>query len=278
MKLECYGCSCKGPVRSQNEDAVLARECGDAGLFLVADGIGGHAHGEAVSGLIRDRYDQWWRDQFLPAHSTWTFPEAADRIKEELLSLNRDVIRQFGEKTAGSTIALLFLFRGKSLCLSAGDSRIYRIRWFRCQQLTRDDVYGGQELSEAGRRSSRTGKPSGTGSGSGFAQRRSGSGDEAGGTGQAARFRKQDVGKLMGAVGIRATLEFSLRTDAIRPFDQWFLCSDGVYRYIRPWGLWQDLALLGGLRPPAQTAGKIAAVVEQNGAKDNYSMIIVRQR
>ena len=65
-----------GLVRDANEDSYLTRVSERGGLFLVADGIGGMAHGEVVSGMLRDSYDRWWQDRFLPAERTMAFQTA----------------------------------------------------------------------------------------------------------------------------------------------------------------------------------------------------------
>ena len=141
MKLEYAGLSESGPVRPLNEDAVLMCASPDAGLFLVADGVGGRASGEVVSGRIRDAYRQWWQTAFLPSSGKLNFPDALREIQDTLLHVNRELVQQFGQMNAGSTLALLFLYRGNCACISAGDSRAYRIRGFGLKQITQDDAF-----------------------------------------------------------------------------------------------------------------------------------------
>lgn len=140
MRLTFFGCSETGLVRGANEDAVLMRSSDAGGLFLVADGIGGRAHGEAASALLRDRYAQWWQEQFLPEWSGMDLTTALNSLKSTLFQVNRQVVDRFGELTAGSTLALLFLFRGTCVYLSVGDSRIYHARGLSFQQVTSDDT------------------------------------------------------------------------------------------------------------------------------------------
>lgn len=141
MKLAFSGCCETGLVREINEDAVLMRASDAGGLFLVADGVGGQSHGEVVSGLLRDGYSRWWEEQFLPRWERMEFNAALDGLKSTLKQVNRRVVERFGELTAGSTLALLFLFRGTCVYLSVGDSRIYRARRLSVQQVTLDDTY-----------------------------------------------------------------------------------------------------------------------------------------
>lgn len=235
MKL-IFSCrSHTGLVRPANEDAVLTRASDRGGLFLVADGIGGKEHGEVVSGMLRDRYGQWWEERFLPSGARMGFRGAVSELRDVLLGVNREAVSRFGESTAGSTLALLFLLGDNCMYLSAGDSRIYRARRMSFRQITVDDV----------RRGPQEGAP----------QRPAG-------------------GALAGAVGIRASLEFTLATDEVQRGDRFFLCSDGVYRYADMRELGRRI-LFGRPKPEALAAG-LSQEIEDNGAGDNYSIIYLR--
>lgn len=237
MKLSYAGCSRRGSVRSINEDAYLMRVTDQAGLFLVADGIGGKAHGEVVSGMLRDGYAQWWNDRLTDLNRNLDFQSAIGEIKQVLFDVNRRVVTRFGEFFSGSTLVLAFLFHGQCLMLSAGDSRIYRARGLSFQQMTVDDVYENSLDSTA-------------------------------------EFEASSVGKLLGAVGIRSTPEFSLRTVPLRKGDQFLLCSDGVYRYISARKL--QSRVLFHRNDSRGVVENISRIVEANGAGDNYSMIYVK--
>lgn len=237
MNFKVAGCSETGPVRDHNEDAILMETSPDAGLFLVADGMGGRTDGEFVSRKLREDYGLWWT-QFQLSSAKPDFQGALDQLKNTLLRLNREVVQRYGEKKAGSTLVLLFLYQGNCACLWAGDSRIYRFRTLSMEQITKDDVF---RTTEAGKESMN--------------------------------------GKLTGAVGLRTTLEFNMRTDAIRSEDGFFLCSDGVYRFAKPPFLKKKLSgMTSGLSSPAQIVESIRREVLKNGARDNYSMIYVKVR
>lgn len=237
MKFKYTGCSEVGLVRVQNEDALLMRVCEDAGLFIVADGIGGRADGEVVSAKIRDDYSRWWEQEFLPTHGGLDFHEAVERVKSVLLTINREVVERYGEHKAGSTLALLFLYGTNCAYVWSGDSRIYRSRGLSLEQITKDDVYRAKEASKAALN-----------------------------------------GKLTGAVGLRASLEFNLRTDAIKNADGFLLCSDGVYRFANQGFLRRKLLWGAGLSNPERTMEAIQKEVLKNGAKDNYSMALLKVR
>ena len=227
MRLEYYGCSRTGQVREHNEDAFLMCAEADTGLFLVADGIGGREHGEVASGMIRDSYFHWWEDIFLPVRETIPFSTALEGLREELLRINRALVQRYDEMQVGSTLALLFVCRGRCACLSAGDSRIYRMRHLFFRQMTRDDT----ERNLPGRTTVSTGS-----------------------------------GRLTGAVGLRASMQFSIQTDAVRPGDRYFLCSDGVYRCLTTGTLYRRL-LPGGWMAPERIVERIGSVVEKKARR-----------
>lgn len=235
MNFVVGSCSRTGLMRGTNEDAMLIRTAGQGALFLVADGIGGRKHGEIVSGMLRDGYARWWEQRFLSASAGMTFPGAMREIKEIFFRLNREVVVRYGEAVAGSTLALLFLFRGNCLYLSAGDSRIYLARRFSFRQVTVDDVAGnGNDRLPA----------------------------------DPAR------GKLLGALGISAVPALNIRTDQFLNHDRFFLCSDGVYRYLSPRVL--SRRMLHRWQNPNCLIDDFAQKIERNGARDNYTMIYVR--
>ncbi len=150
MTLNYYGRTETGSVRKTNEDALLLLEKSGAALFLVADGVGGKAYGEIASGMLRDGYDRWWHESFLPEHSTWDFRQAVEQLRNVLVDINRQIIDRFGLRNAGSTAVILFFFQGCCAFLSAGDSRIYRIRGLKVQQMTRDDTADGKLVGAVG--------------------------------------------------------------------------------------------------------------------------------
>ncbi|MBS0383184.1 MAG: serine/threonine-protein phosphatase [Proteobacteria bacterium] len=123
-----------GKVRRRNEDAILVRD--KAGLWVVADGLGGHAAGDYASSLIVERLAALPR-----AGSVFDFIEA---IEDALDGVNTD-LRQAAQVRAvdliGSTVVLLVHDRDLLLCGWVGDSRAYVCADGQCIQITRDHVY-----------------------------------------------------------------------------------------------------------------------------------------
>lgn len=141
LPFECYGISHKGCVRELNEDGILMEPA--SGLWVVADGMGGHDAGEVASASIVNHLAT-----IGIAHS------AADlraRFEDRLASAHDD-IRAFAKSrgvTIGSTIAALLAYDGRFACLWAGDSRVYLVRSGSITQVSRDHTEV-QELLDRG--------------------------------------------------------------------------------------------------------------------------------
>lgn len=123
-----------GKVRRRNEDAILVRDA--AGLWAVADGLGGHAEGDRASSLVVARLARVPR-----ADDTLAFIDAID---DALDDANRDLRRAAlarGVDLIASTVALLVSDARCVLCAWAGDSRVYRYADGTLAQLTGDHVY-----------------------------------------------------------------------------------------------------------------------------------------
>jgi len=121
-----------GNSRRNNQDAVL---CSSAqGLWVVADGMGGHEAGEYASESIA----QSLSEVTLSANLS----DCVDAIEDRLLEVN-DHLRRHGQihcdgNVVGSTV-VAFITRGEvGVVLWAGDSRLYRLRGDAIEQITRD--------------------------------------------------------------------------------------------------------------------------------------------
>ena len=101
------------------------------GLFLIADGMGGHDHGEIASALARDH--------ILKAVKTGI------PIKQSILDANQEIIssslKKPGDLPMGTTIVLLKVDGNKFECAWVGDSRIYKLRNNELTSLSSDHSY-----------------------------------------------------------------------------------------------------------------------------------------
>lgn len=122
----------QGNVRSLNEDALLSRP--DAGLWVVADGMGGHEAGEVASQMIVADLES------LPSRAYVS--DLVDDVEDTLLLVNQKLrvhsVEKLNGLTVGSTVACLILKEAIGVVLWVGDSRLYRLRDRQFEQLTKD--------------------------------------------------------------------------------------------------------------------------------------------
>jgi protein phosphatase len=120
-----------GRVRSRNEDACLAQP--QRGLWVVADGMGGHAFGDVASRTVVEALDR-----LAPPTSLAHYVDAARATLVQVNGTLRAEARARHVPVMGSTVVVLLAVGTEAACLWAGDSRIYLYRHGRLQQLTRD--------------------------------------------------------------------------------------------------------------------------------------------
>lgn len=162
-------CCEQGDVREYNQDCTLALsgEVGGyaAGLYMVADGCGGLAHGEKISRLLADSFTVIWREALpsLLAMPKLTSEDILRALSNWLRQINA-VAYAFGRQTeskVGSTLTLLLLLNDAYYILNVGDSRAYLCRNGNLQRLTEDqsllaDMLHNREITpEEARRSER---------------------------------------------------------------------------------------------------------------------------
>ena len=121
-----------GRLRTINQDSYLERT--DAGVWVVADGLGGHRHGEVASRMVCDALAD-----FVPDAG---FEQMIDGTRERLDRVNEHLVRTASlanqSDGAGSTVVALLARGSRCAVLWAGDSRLYRFRNGQLEQLTRD--------------------------------------------------------------------------------------------------------------------------------------------
>ncbi|XOZ32446.1 PP2C family protein-serine/threonine phosphatase [Halomonadaceae bacterium KBTZ08] len=133
MELNSVGFTHQGGTREHNEDAWRAWP--EAGLWLVVDGMGGHSAGDVASRIICDTVDRDLANNGAAAYD-------ADQLEQSLQNANK-AIRDYGARslnggTMGATMVALQIRDGRYELLWAGDSRCYRLRSLRLEQLTED--------------------------------------------------------------------------------------------------------------------------------------------
>jgi protein phosphatase len=135
-------------IRSGNEDNFAVEADQDRGLFIVADGMGGHAAGEVASEMAV----QIIRRELSEIRDLET--EGVDRrVSDALKTANRKIhertLREVDKQGMGTTVSVLIISGRRYLIGQVGDSRVYLLRDGALIQLTKDHSYV-QEQVDAG--------------------------------------------------------------------------------------------------------------------------------
>lgn len=237
--------SVTGLVRTTNQDSIFSAWLQDAGLFVVADGMGGHFRGEIASRIVADEMAGWWQRSQGRIQET-PFYTVIESLEREIGHINAVVAEEYRAmgQMGGSTLCALLVHRGAYAAFNIGDSRMYLHAGRRMRQLTVDDVW--ENLPEIRK----------------LAEIADISGDP----------RR---GRLVKAVGIDRNVSAAIQTNAVAGKMTFFLCSDGVYKHVEDKRLRH---MLKKVRKPGDAAvvnERIRREVFQNGATDNASMITV---
>lgn len=182
-----------GLVRAANEDSLLVRE--GEGVWLVADGMGGHANGAWASGAVAHAVSQ-----VLVGGG---FDADVAALAQALQAANAHIFSTAAAKGArmGSTAVLLHIAGDRFACVWAGDSRIYLMRDGVLHRLTRDHTQV-QEMVDRGLLT-------------------------------AQEAERHPMGHVLSrAVGVQEVLELEAVSDLVRPRDIFLLCSDGLSGFV----------------------------------------------
>lgn len=178
-----------GFVRSGNEDAFLdARE---QGLWVVADGMGGHSRGDQASQAVVNSLVEFNRSHDLSRN--------IDNLEARLLQANQVCRSMVRGKVIGSTVVALFAFDPFCFFLWAGDSRIYRLRDGELKQMTEDHSLV-QEMCALGELTPE----------------------------EAENHPSSNI--ITRAVGVHDKLRVEMQYTTVHPGDRYLLCSDGLYK------------------------------------------------
>lgn len=222
-----------GLKRKVNEDAVLALPEHD--IWLVADGMGGHAAGDYASRLIADAAAT------IPLGLD---PAARMRALRDAIQTAHKAIRaeaaSRGGGTIGSTVAALIMANQHFVGLWAGDSRIYRLRDGQIEMLT-EDHSAVAEYVLAGKMTW----------------------DEA--------DQHPQSNAITRAVGVGEDLEIDKVRGDTEPGDRFLICSDGLTKY----ATFAILADVLGGTPLETVGDRLIQIALDGGGADNITAIVI---
>jgi serine/threonine protein phosphatase Stp1 len=235
MRFECVSRTHVGLKRKINEDSILV-ETG-RGLWVVADGMGGHDSGEVASGMVVETLRA-----LPPAGDIDGTVEAAI---EALRGVNRRLIdlarEQDRDKSIGTTVVGVAAADGVFRCFWAGDSRAYLLRGGELHRLSRDHSLV-QDLVDAGML-----KPE-----------------------EAEGHANSNV--ITRAVGVAETLDVDVVGGQALPEDQFVVASDGLTRVLSDSEIGAELER-GSLD---EIVDRLVERVLERGAPDNVSIILTK--
>lgn len=225
-----------GLVRAVNQDAVLVQQDGERLLAVLADGMGGHNHGELASQLMAENLSHWWA-QATP--SPPVFSEATEQIRETITNTNRKLWEEHGAKgrICGTTVVVLYIDGPRYVIVNVGDSRAYSLRGGLLVQLSQDHTVG---------------------------------------TLQAGYVRGDPQSdKLTQAVGGAMAIRPFVRSEPLEAGTVLLLCSDGVYTYYTDAALCRWLKRIH-TSSAEELFHKMKQTICAQGAQDNFSAILIR--
>jgi serine/threonine protein phosphatase PrpC len=226
-------CTDVGTVRKLNEDAYLERP--DLGLWLVADGMGGHFGGDVASHMVVSAMDT-----LEPPRSLSTFVAAVERRLVETNTRLRDYAEREKTHTIGSTVVALLVHGEHAVCLWAGDSRMYRVRDAGLEQISQDHALV-EELVERGVLTPE----------------------------QAVNHPHGNL--VTRAVGAADRLFLDVEIFPIQTGDLFILCSDGLEKEVAE----EEMSVLVEASDPSQLSHTLLARALAVGAHDNVTVISV---
>jgi serine/threonine protein phosphatase PrpC len=248
MRLEAYVCTDTGPVRDNNEDNFFVEE--ESGLFVVADGMGGHAAGEIASRIAVDTLRLLLRGDQDPDETRLdrTVQDPADALRERLryamnqasARLRKEALANAAWSGMGTTLCVLLIEADQAHVAHVGDSRIYLVRAGQIQRLTRDHTVVQQEI-DAGRL-----------------------------TAEMARLVPHR-NLLTQSVGYHGPVEPDTSTRALEPGDIFILCSDGMTDPFED----QQIAEIVARTDLSDLANVLVAEAIQHGSEDNVTVVVV---
>jgi protein phosphatase len=224
-----------GRVREVNEDGLFAEP--GWGVWLVADGMGGHENGRLASATIVE--------EVSTIGNAVSAPDLLARFRDRIFRANAKLLQFAGHKgpnvIIGSTVAAVLVYGAHYACVWSGDSRIYLVRAGRIAQVSRDHTEV-QELVDNGSISS----------------------DEA------RNWPRRNV--ITRAVGIFDDPELDLVQGELWAGDTFVVCSDGLTGPVEDREI---LDSIEGRSPQAACDALIAMALDR-GARDNVTVIVIR--
>ncbi len=254
MELDFWATTDVGRVRDHNEDNFLVDK--RMQLFVVADGMGGHAAGEVASAMsvkvVRDviansrevfeRLDEDPENLENRRNVLAVLESAISQACQSVWSTAREDASKQG---MGTTTSLLLLTEGRGFIGHVGDSRVYLLRQGQAHQLTEDHSLVNEML--------RLGKIQ---------------------PGEEHKIPHKNA--VTRAVGVNEFVEVDTFEFDVFSGDEFLLCSDGLCGYFDDDGPGEEITDLLGVDDVREATERCIRFANESGGKDNITSIVVR--
>ena len=239
-----------GKVRDHNEDAIGARP--DIGLWVLADGMGGYNAGEVASGIavktIMDLVTEACKREKRGDIESGTGYMRQTIVLRDAIHRANKVINQTAQSQPqcegmGTTLVASLFYDNRVSIAHVGDSRMYRLRGNRFEQITMDHSLL-QELVDRGFYS------------------------------QEEAQRSTNRNYVTRALGVEANVEVEVQEVEVQKGDFFLMCSDGLPDMVED----EDIHLtISTFSNDVRTVGEqLIKLTNDNGGRDNVSVILVR--
>ncbi len=250
LRIEVAGETNVGMKRAHNEDNFSIIE--EGGLYIVADGMGGHASGEVASKMAVDSLKEFFESTANDPERTWPYKMDRSRgyeenrlitgIKLANLRIYESAQRDSRQRGMGTTIVSLFAVEDGVYVAHVGDSRVYRVRDGKIELLTEDhsllnDYIKMRRLTPE----------------------------------EIANFPHKNV--IVRALGMKDTVKVDTRYEQPRAGDVYVLCSDGLCGPISDDEILELVVEHQDLRT---AASKLIERANSNGGPDNITVVLAR--
>ena len=242
-----YGLTDLGRKRATNEDFFFLDDL--LGLYVVADGMGGHAAGEVASREAVDTLYGMVKRGIGGLHELVepldeSDARAACRLLESAVQAATYFVYSIAEidrdkSGMGTTISAMLLLGDFAITAQVGDSRIYRVQEDDVEQLTEDHTLIAWQLKQ------------------GLITPQ-----------EAARSPHKNV--ITRAVGNREYVQVDTRCVPVAPGVRFLLCSDGLHGYLRD----DDIPAIVGM-PGAVAVERFIELANERGGRDNITAVLV---
>ncbi len=249
-KISSVALSDTGKVREHNEDAIAAEA--EVGLFVLADGMGGYNAGEVASGIAVKTIVNLVRDALAREDLATSDPETGLSRPSIIL---RDAIHRANNiiyhtsrtqpqcEGMGTTVVACLFHDNRISIAHVGDSRLYRLRDNRFEQLTLDHSLL-QELVDRGFYS------------------------------QQEAQRASNKNYVTRALGVEETVQVEINEETVHPRDHYVLCSDGLSDMLEDDDIHLTINTFSDNLD--MVAKQLIQLSNDNGGRDNISVIMAR--